>query len=176
MTRFIRWVDMGVKLGLEAASKESTIKTMKTIHQLLPGCLALTVAGLIVTGCSKSETYVEPAPAYDPAPVVQAPAPQQAPAPRGVPPPPTEADFDIRQVDALVQQRKYESAVDTMLRAQAAQSGRQLTDAQRLDNHNRMRLLQQQVAQAMASGDPEAQKAARLLQQYNAAQTRAGGR
>jgi Arc/MetJ-type ribon-helix-helix transcriptional regulator len=149
---------------------------MKTRNRWLPGCLALTVAALVGSGCSKNETYVEPAPAYDPAPVVQAPAPQQAPAPRGVPPPPTEADFDIRQVDALVQQRKYESAVDAMLRAQAAQSGRQLTDAQRLDNHNRMRLLQQQVAQAMASGDPEAKRAARLLQQYDAAQSRAGGR
>jgi hypothetical protein len=148
---------------------------MKMIRRLLPGCLALAVAALVGSGCGKSETYVEPAPAYDPAPVVQTPAPQQAPAPRGVPPPPTEADFDIRQVDALVQQRKYESAVDAMLRAQSAQAGRQLTDAQRLDNHNRMRLLQQQVAQAMVAGDPEAQKAARLLQQYNAAQTRAGG-
>jgi hypothetical protein len=137
----------------------------------IAGWLCLALAGLVVSGCSRQETYVEPAPPPDPTPMVQAPAPQQAPAPRGVPPPPTEADFDIRQVDALVQQRKYESAVDAMLRAQAAQAGRQ-NDAQRLEYHNRMRLLQQQVAQAMASGDPEAQKAARLLQHYSGAQTR----
>ena len=149
---------------------------MKTSKGLMLGSLCVAAAGLILTSCSKQDSYVEPAPTYDPAPVVQTPAPQQAPAPRGVPPPPTEADFDIRQVDALVQQRKYESAVDAMLRAQAAQAGRQQTDAQRLEYHNRMRLLQQQVAQAMASGDPEAQKAGRLLQHYSGAQTRAGGR
>lgn len=149
---------------------------MKTSTRMLLGSLCLAAAGFLVNGCSKSDPYAEPAPTTDdPTPLVQTPAPAQAPAPRGVPPPPTEADFDIRQVDALVEQRKYESAVDAMLRAQAAQAGRQ-TDAQRLAHHNRMRLLQQQVAQAMAAGDPEARKAGRLLQQYNAAQTRAGGR
>jgi hypothetical protein len=148
---------------------------MKVAKHLMLGSLACAVAGFVLVGCGKKDAYVEPAPVHPPDPAVAQtpPSPAQAPTPRGVPPPPTEADFDIRQVDALVQQRKYESAVDTMLRAQA-QAGRQ-TDAQRLDHHNRMRLLQRQVAQAMASGDPEAQKAARLLQQYNASQTRAGG-
>lgn len=148
---------------------------MKHRSELLSVGLTFGLAAFVLTGCGKKDTYVEPAPVYEPAPVVQAPVQEQAPASRVTAPRPTDADFDIRQVDTLVQQRRYEAAVDTMLRAQAAQATRQ-TDAQRLEHHARMRLLQQQVAQAMAAGDPEAQRAARLLQQYSGAQTRTGGR
>jgi Arc/MetJ-type ribon-helix-helix transcriptional regulator len=77
-------------------------------------------------------------------------------------------------VDVRVENGDYESAVDVMLRAQAARQA--MSDSQRLDQHNRMRTLQKQIADAMASGDPNAQRAARLLQQYNAASTKAGGR
>jgi hypothetical protein len=75
-----------------------------------------------------------------------------------------------------VQNQDYEGAVDVIVRAQLAAQQQQsmLNDQQRLDYHNRMRLLQKQIADAMASGDPNAQRAARLLMQYKAATTQGG--
>jgi hypothetical protein len=82
----------------------------------------------------------------------------------------------IAQIDNRMQSQDYEGAADVILRAQIAAQQQQsmLTDQQRLDYHNRMRMLQKQVADAMASGDPNAQRAARLLMQYNAARTQGG--
>jgi type IV secretory pathway VirB10-like protein len=121
------------------------------------------------SGCSKQETVIAPEAA-----ATNAPAQAQA-TPTAVPPAPANPeafqpdlpppDQEMVQVDRRVQQRDYEGAVDILLRAQMAQ--RQLTAAQRADQYNRMRQVQKEIADAMASGDPNAQRAARLLMQYN---------
>jgi Arc/MetJ-type ribon-helix-helix transcriptional regulator len=137
-------------------------------------CLA--GVALVVTACGDkeptAELSAEPLDATE-APT-QAAAPQQAPRAFTPPPVPPGEEFDVKHVDVRVENGDYESAVDVMLRAQAARQA--MSDSQRLDQHNRMRTLQKQIADAMASGDPNAQRAARLLQQYNAASTKAGGR
>jgi len=135
--------------------------------------LGLVVIVSLGTGCKKEE-------APPPAAAVPVEAPQAAPAPAQaqVPDalvPADEAEPELVQLDARLQNQDYEGAVDVILRAQLAAQQQQamLSDQQRLNYHNRMRMLQKQIADAMASGDPNAQRAAQLLMQYNAARTQA---
>jgi hypothetical protein len=136
---------------------------------------ALAVGSLIFVGCKKEEP--PPPTAATPVETAQpAPAPEAAQAPVYPDPAPTdEGQVEMAQIDARVQNQDYEGAVDVILRAQIAAQQQQamLSDQQRLNYHNRMRLLQKQIADAMASGDPNAQRAAQLLMQYNAARTQA---
>ncbi|MCL4178399.1 MAG: hypothetical protein KJ072_11745 [Verrucomicrobia bacterium] len=140
----------------------------------LAWCPALVVLSLAFAGCKKEEA---PPPAA--AAPVEAAEPAPAPAPEPVyaqPAPADDVQAQIAQIDTRMQSQDYEGAADAILRAQIAAQQQQsmLTDQQRLDYHNRMRMLQKQVADAMASGDPNAQRAARLLMQYNAARTQGG--
>jgi hypothetical protein len=131
---------------------------------------ALAALALVSIGCSKEEApaAVAPVAEVDPAP---APAPEATQAILPDAPPTDEVQAQVQQFDTRLQNRDFEGAVDVMLRAQLAAQQQQdmLSAQQRVDNHNRMRLLQKQIADAMASGDPNAQRAARLLMQYNAA-------
>jgi hypothetical protein len=132
------------------------------------GVGAVAVA-LVLVACKKEEA---PPPAAA-APVEAAPA-AAAPEPQpGYVPPADNVQAEIAQIDTRVQNQDYEGAVDVILRAQLAAQQQQsaLNEQQRIDYHNRMRLLQKQIADAMADGDPNAQRAARLLMQYNAAAT-----
>lgn len=138
---------------------------------LLGSLLALAL--LLAAGCGKEEA---PPPA---AAVETAPQAVAAPEPEPVfaqPAPANDVQANLSQVDYQVQNQNYEGAVDVILRAQIAaqQQQAQLNAQQRLDYHNRMRLLQKQIADAMASGDPNAQRAALLLKQYNSTTTRGG--
>ncbi len=146
---------------------------MKTLFHC-PGCrllcAGLAALALVSVGCGKEETPAAVAPVAEVAP---APAPASEPAQAILPdaPPTDEVQAQVQQFDTRLQNRDFEGAVDVILRAQLAAQQQQdmLSSQQRIDNHNRMRLLQKQIADAMASGDPNAQRAARLLMQYNAA-------
>jgi hypothetical protein len=132
-------------------------------------CSALTL--ILSAGCGKKE-----APPAAAAPVESAPAAASDPAPQPVyaqPAPVDDVQAQMQQIDTRMQNQDYEGAVDAILRAQIAAQQQQamISDQQRLDYHNRMRNVQKQIADAMASGDPNAERAARLLMQYNAART-----
>lgn len=132
-------------------------------------CSALTL--ILAVGCGKSEAPPEAA-----APVEAAPAAAPEPAPQPVyaqPAPVDDVQAQMQQIDNRMHNQDYEGAVDVILRAQIAAQQQQamISDQQRLDYHNRMRNVQKQIADAMASGDPNAERAARLLMQYNAART-----
>lgn len=134
-------------------------------------CPGLMLLGLLCLGCGKEEA---PPPAAAAPVEAVAPPPESAPEPAYDQPVPAadDAQAQMQQVDTRLQSNDYEGAVDALLRAQIAAQQQQTTTAQqRVDQHNRMRLVQKQIADAMASGDPNAQRAARLLMQYNAAQT-----
>ncbi len=135
-------------------------------------CPALVVLSLACAGCKKEEAP-PPAAAAPVEAVEPAPAPEPAYA---QPAPADDVQAQIAQIDTRMQSQDFEGAADAILRAQIAAQQQQamLTDQQRLDVHNRMRMLQKQVADAMANGDPNAQRAARLLMQYNAARTQGG--
>ena len=140
-------------------------------------CSALACCALLCPGCGKEETPPPTAAVpVEETPAAPEPAPAAAPVYAQPDLPPDEADVQMRQVDIRMQNQDYEGAVDVILRAQIAAQQQQsmITDQQRLDQHNRMRMLQKQIADAMASGDPNAQRAARLLMQYNAARTQSG--
>jgi PBP1b-binding outer membrane lipoprotein LpoB len=135
----------------------------------LATCSALTL--ILSAGCGKEEAPPEAA-----APVESAPAAAPDPAPQPVyaqPAPVDDVQAQMQQIDTRMQNQDYEGAVDAILRAQIAAQQQQamISDQQRLDYHNRMRNVQKQIADAMASGDPNAERAARLLMQYNAART-----
>ena len=134
-------------------------------------CAGLAILALGLVGCGKEETPAATTPVAEVAP---APAPEAAPAIQPDAPPTDEVAAQIQQFDTRMQNRDFEGAADVILRAQLAAQQQQstLSAQQRVDNHNRMRLLQKQIADAMASGDPNAQRAARLLMQYNASQGR----
>jgi hypothetical protein len=136
-------------------------------------CAGLAVLALTVAGCGKEETPAAATPVAEVAPT-PAPAPEAAPAIQPDAPPTDEVAAQVQQFDTRMQNRDFEGAADVILRAQLAAQQQQemLSPQQRIDNHNRMRLLQKQIADAMASGDPNAQRAARLLMQYNASQGR----
>lgn len=130
----------------------------------------LAIIALALAGCGKEETPAAAAPVaeVDPTP---APAPEAVQAIQPDAPPTDEVAAQVQQFDTRMQNRDFEGAADVILRAQLAAQQQQemLSPQQRIDNHNRMRMLQKQIADAMASGDPNAQRAARLLMQYNAA-------
>jgi hypothetical protein len=69
--------------------------------------------------------------------------------------------------DQRTQTRDYEGAVDALLQLQYSQA--QLSGQNRMDYNNRMRAIQKQIASAMASGDPNAMRAAELLKRQAAA-------
>jgi hypothetical protein len=150
---------------------------MKVLTLLSKTVLGLAAAVLVLTaaGCSKEEA---PPPAAA-APTQETPPAEAAPLPAPVvaqqpDAPPDEPQVQLQVLDTRMANQDYEGAVDVILRAQIAAQQNQsaLSDQQRIDYHNRMRQLQKQIADAIASGDPNAQRAARLLMQYNAAQTR----
>ncbi len=128
---------------------------------------------IVCVGCKKKEPP-EPVAATPVVETPAAPVPEPAAAPVYAEPAPVEdTQANIAQVDARVQNQDYEGAVDVILRAQIAaqQQEAMSTPQQRVSYYNRMRMLQKQIADAVASGDPSAQRAAQLLMQYNAART-----
>ena len=132
-------------------------------------CAVLAILAFALVGCGKEETPAAAVPVAEVA--TPAPAPEAAPAIQPDAPPTDEVAAQVQQFDTRLQNQDFEGAADIILRAQlqAQQQQSTLSAQQRIDNHNRMRLLQKQIADAMASGDPNAQRAARLLMQYNAA-------
>lgn len=139
--------------------------------------LSLLSAAALIAGCSKkpeaapaaqatSATDTNQTPAADAQPAdaaAQAQAQAQPQAPTGPVLDTSQMSGDAKAAmaaaDAAMRQREYEKAVRTMLAIQQAQLDAQQAAAA----HQQMINLQKSLAQAAASGDPNAQVAAQLL-------------
>ncbi|MBW8863894.1 MAG: hypothetical protein JF609_03035 [Verrucomicrobia bacterium] len=134
-----------------------------TIVRLLKATLPALIAAAAITGCSKKAeppaAVVAPAadttPATAPAPA--APARATATSPIA---PSTDLKKSYAEMDAALKAKAYEKAVQAML---AVQQQRQLTEQQAAEARAQMVGLQQNLAAAIASGDPNARAAADLL-------------
>ena len=133
-----------------------------------PPLVALSVA-ILLSACSKKSEASAPAsgdaqattaPA---APDPQAQAPEAPRAPSGPVLDTTQLAGNAKQAmadaDAALRQREYEKAVRTMLAIQQAQLSAQQAEAAR----QQMIVLQRNLANAVASGDPNAAAAAQIL-------------
>ncbi len=124
--------------------------------KILLVCLA---SQFLFSACSKKE---EPAPqAAAPAPAApEAAKPDEAATASGAKPN-VNVSKEIAKADTSLKQRDYEAAADSLLKAQY--SGQPMTKSQTVDHYNKMRQLQQQIAEAMMHNDPKAKAAAELL-------------
>lgn len=139
--------------------------------------LSLLSAAALMAGCSKKPQATPAAQATD---TNQAPAADAQPADataqaQAQPQAPTGPVLDTSQMsgdakaamadaDAAMRQREYEKAVRTMIAIQQAQLNAQQAAAA----HQQMINLQKSLAQAAASGDPNAQAAAQILRASHA--------
>lgn len=134
---------------------------------LIVPAAALLVAAAVMCGCSKkADQSSAPQPA---APEVAATPAQGTPAADAAAQPPSGPVLDASQMgdakqamadaDAALRQRNYEKAVRTMLAIQQAQLTAQQAEAAR----QQMYSLQRNLANAIASGDPNAAAAAEIL-------------
>ena len=133
--------------------------------------IPLSALALVVffAGCSKRQAPAPAATQPETAPVAAAPATETPPA-DAAPQAPSGPVFDTSQftgdpkqamadADAAFRQREYEKAVRTMLAVQQAQLNAQQAAAAR----QQMIALQRNLANAVASGDPNAAQAAQIL-------------
>lgn len=135
------------------------MKRISLIRHLTAPMLALLVA-VTAAGCSKKEVK----------PAVVPPADASADAPAAATPPPatpaasipasTDVQRSFAEADAALNAGAYEKAAQNLL---AVQRQAQLTEQQAQAARNRMVGLQQSLAAAIASGDPNAKAAAELL-------------
>jgi hypothetical protein len=123
----------------------------------------------IVSACSKKADQAQ-SPATTDTPPAAAAAPAEAPATDAAAQPAPGPVLDTSQMtgdakraiadaDAALRQREYEKAVRTMLAVQQAQLNAQQAEAAR----QQMIALQRNLANAVASGDPNAAAAAAVL-------------
>jgi hypothetical protein len=128
-------------------------------YLFLRGFCLLPLAGVLITGCSKKEIETQPQPPAPP-PTASAPAtPLPATAPRAAAQN-TEADARLKEAQVAQRAHDYEKAAETLL---ALQQQRRLSDQQAAALGNQMRLLQRDLAGAIANGDPKAKAAADKL-------------
>ena len=120
----------------------------------------LVLTAVLVSSCSKEEAAAPPAPEAAPVASQPAAAPVAAPAPIK---PSTDASASIAAAQAAMQSQEYEQAAAALLAAQ--RSTKPLTAEQGQAVHNQMLQLQQNLANAIANGDPKAKAAAALLRQ-----------
>jgi hypothetical protein len=134
----------------------------------MSGSALLLLALLAFLGCSKKEqasTETQPAtPAVAAAPTTDTPAPDASQAAPSGPVLDTaqmegDAKRAMAEADAALRQKEYEKAVRTMLAIQQAQ----LSAQQAALAHQQMINLQRNLANAIASGDPNAVAAGELL-------------
>jgi hypothetical protein len=120
------------------------------------------IAAVTVTGCSKkAEISTAPAPDAGAATAAATPAPAPAPAAHATAVPVlTDIKQSLAEVDAALKAKAYEKAVQNLL---AVQQQKQLTEEQAQQAHSEMVGLQQNLAAAIAAGDPNAKAAAELL-------------
>jgi hypothetical protein len=132
-----------------------------TLIRLVKPILSLLIAASTITGCSKKAE--QPAAVVTPpadATAATAPATPAPTAPTAAIPVSTDIKKSFAEMDAALQAKAYEKAVQSML---AVQQQRQLTEQQAAEARARMVGLQQNLATAIASGDPSARAAADLL-------------
>ncbi len=130
--------------------------------------LTLLASVAVIAGCSKKETPAAATPTQAPtqevATATEPAAGQEAPQPAPGPVLDTsqmtgDAKQAMADADAALRQREYEKAVRTMLAIQQAQLNAQQAEAAR----QQMMALQRNLANAVASGDPNAAAAAQIL-------------
>jgi hypothetical protein len=122
--------------------------------------LLVFLAAVAATGCSKKEEKTA-APAPDNTAATAAATPAPAPATRAVAVPViTDIKQSFAQVDAALKAKAYDKAVQNLL---AIQQQKQLTEEQAQQARSQMVGLQQNLAAAVAAGDPSAKAAAELL-------------
>jgi hypothetical protein len=124
------------------------------------GCLA---AWMLVTGCGKKEEAEAPAPATAEAEPPAAAEAAPEPASDTPPAPVVDAAAAFAEQDRAMRNKDFEAAADAMIRLQM--SNVQMTEQQAYDQVNRMRDLSKQIADAYASGDPKAIRAAEMMRQ-----------
>ncbi len=130
---------------------------MNSKHWFKSTLLTLLTTATVI-GCSKKETPPATAvvtPAADTS--VAAPATAAAPAANAV----TDAQRIFAEADAALKAREYQKAVEAMLAAQR----QRLSEQQSLQSRNRMIQLQSALANAAASGDPNAKAAIQRLRE-----------
>jgi hypothetical protein len=145
----------------------------RSFHYGMLSALSLLSAEALITGCSKKPEATPAAQVTSATDTNQTPAADAQPADAAAqaqPQAPTGPVLDTSQMsgdakaamadaDAAMRQREYEKAVRTMLAIQQAQ----LSAQQAAAAHQQMINLQRSLAQAAASGDPNAQAAAQIL-------------
>jgi len=137
---------------------------MKPVLTLLA---ALAVGGsLVLIGCSKKEETSTP-PAE---PTAAAPAPGVADEKEPDRTAGESAGTALAEARQAMQKSDYETAADLLLRAEAAP----MTEQQAFARIDQMRELSKRIADAAASGDPKAMRAAELMKRYQAMRTAAG--
>jgi len=132
-----------------------------TMIQLVKTILSILIAASAITGCSKKAE--QPAAAVTPSAdttTAPAPAPTAPTARAAAIPVSTDVKKSFAEMDAALRVKAYEKAVQTML---AVQQQRNLTEQQAAEAHAQMVGLQQNLAAAVASGDPSAKAAADML-------------
>lgn len=143
----------------------------KSVLRLCVGASSLMLVGGLLTACSKK---TDQAASQNPQPAAEdtnaAVAAAQATPAADAPPQPSGPVLDTSQMagdakqamadaDAALRQKQYEKAVRTMLAIQQAQLNAQQAEAAR----QQMIALQRNLANAIASGDPNAVAAGQLL-------------
>lgn len=139
--------------------------------------MACSVAlGLWMVGCSKKEAATEtPAASAKPKSAADAagqaqPAAETAAADAGADTGGGGGDFRSQwnSYDTAIKKKDYESAAGVLLKAQLSKAP--MTQQQGFDYINHMRELSKKIADAAASGDPNAQRAAEMMRQVQAMQ------
>ena len=125
--------------------------------------IALPLALILVSCKKKEEAVVVPPPSPEAAPVAQA-VPEQTPSPAPadstpIVTPPADTGQALTAAERARKTKDYEAAATTLLQIQQ----RQLTEAQAAAAHAAMVQLQQDLVNAVASGDAKAKKAADAL-------------
>lgn len=133
----------------------------------------LLLFGSLATGCKKKETAsAPPPPAAQPEAAPQAPAPAAAgqPAPAPVIEQPVNVQASWRDSETAAKKKDYETAAASLLKVYVIAPA--LPEKEALDNFNRMRDLQKQIADAAAAGNPSAQRALQMMSAVHEANRR----